>query len=45
MNKIQKGGEKIVNLKDINAIFKHLKKILYILNEIYETLERNKEEK
>lgn len=30
--------------QDINAIFRHLKKILYVLDKIYKALEIDKEE-
>lgn len=35
----------MVTLQDINAIFRHLKKILHMLNKIYQALELDKEEK
>lgn len=35
----------MMNLQDINAIFRHLKKILHMLDEIYQTLKIDKEEK
>lgn len=34
----------MVTLQDINAIFRHLKKILNMLEKIYQTLEKDKEE-
>lgn len=34
----------MVTLQDINAIFRHLKKILHMLDEIYNALELDKEE-
>ena len=45
MNKItERRLKKLVTLKDINAIFRHLKKILRMLDKIYHTLELDKEE-
>lgn len=35
----------MVTLQDINAIFRHLKKILNMLDKIYHALEIDKEEK
>ena len=34
----------IMTLQDTNAIFRHLKKILYMLDKIYHALELDKEE-
>lgn len=34
----------MLTLQDINAIFRHLKKILHMLDKIYNALELNKEE-
>lgn len=34
----------MINSQDINAIFRHLKKILHMLDEIYHALELDKEE-
>lgn len=34
----------MVTLQDINAIFRHLKKILHMLEKIYQAMERDKEE-
>lgn len=34
----------MVTLRDINAIFRHLKKILHMLDKIYHALEPDKEE-
>lgn len=35
----------MITLQDIDAIFRHLKKILHMLDEIYHALELDKEEK
>ena len=35
----------MVTLKDLDAIFRHLKKILYMLDKIYHALDLDKEEK
>lgn len=35
----------MVTLHDINAIFRHLKKILHMLDKIYQAMELDKEEK
>lgn len=35
----------MVTLQDINAIFRHLKKIFHMLDKIYHALELDKEEK
>lgn len=35
----------MVTLQEINAIFRHLKKILHMLDKIYHALELDKEEK
>lgn len=34
----------MVTLKDINAIFRHLKKILHMLDKIYHALDLDKED-
>lgn len=34
----------MVTMQEINAIFRHLKKILYMLDKIYHALELDKEE-
>lgn len=34
----------MVTLQDINAIFRHLKKILHMLDKIYQAMEFDKEE-
>lgn len=46
MNKITERRLKtLVTLQDINAIFRHLKKILHMLDKIYHAMELDKEEK
>lgn len=35
----------MITLQDINAIFRHLKKILQMLDKIYRAMELDKEEK
>lgn len=35
----------MMTLQDINAIFRHLKKIIHMLDKINQALELNKEEK
>lgn len=44
MLNLNKGGDTVVTLKDIDAIFRHLKKILHMLDKIYHALELDKEE-
>lgn len=34
----------MMTLQDINAIFRHLKKILHMLDKIYQAMELDKEE-
>lgn len=34
----------MITLQDINAIFRHLKKILYMLDKIYHAMKLDKEE-
>lgn len=36
--------KKMITLQDINAIFRHLKKILHMLDKIYHAMELDKEE-